>query len=151
MPELKLPSKLEQILGRDDADKAFTTERQPSAQSFAINLETAGGREAEQVGWSHYYRSRWRDSGEMETLSLLFGEDVLIEIEGFNLRPLVSEIRECRLSGISEMSSAEVRLRRASGTSDPIIAAVRAYPEFDEIIRRIKGARHGKSGHAGRI
>src|SRR5579883_1979193 len=85
-----------------EEEKAFTTERQLTAQAFDLHVETRDGLESEGFPWSHY-SGRWHTKkGEMERLVILFGERV-VDIEGLNLRAIIDQIREGRLTGVKEM------------------------------------------------
>lgn len=151
MHEAIKPRALERILGRDEDTKSFASERQLTAQAFALHLDFKDGRESENVSWSHFRRARWRDDGDIERLFVLFAEDILV-IEGFNLKPLEDEVRECKLNRISEMSPQEAALKRASGATEPIISTISLYPDLEEILMEIKGENsRGKSSYAGRI
>jgi hypothetical protein len=84
---------------------------------------------------------------------VLFGERA-VEIEGHNLKVLVGEIREGQLSSIRELAEAQADLIRADADGEPIITGIRTYPDFEEMLREIKGenGREGRSdsGFAGR-
>jgi hypothetical protein len=133
--------------------KSFSKERQLSAQAFNLHVERRDGRQAEGFAWSHYVGYEWKDEGDQERLTVVFGERV-IEIEGHNLGVLVSEIRDGQLNGIRELASGQnALLQQANPENQPIISGVRSYPDFDEIVKQIKrgGASDDKGGHAGRI
>jgi hypothetical protein len=150
MHEAVKPRALERILGRDEDTKSYASERQLTAQAFALHVDFKDGRESENVSWSHFRRARWKDDGEIERLLVLFTEDILV-IEGFNLKLLEDEMRECKLNRISEMSWQEAALKKASGTTEPIISAISLYPDLEEILMEIKGeSSHDKSSHFGR-
>ena len=119
--------------------KSFTSERQPAAQSFNLHVERRDGRQAEGFPWSHYSGYRWTDEGDHERLVVLFGMRA-IEIEGVDLGGLVEEIREGQLNGIRELTSAQATLlARDNPDKEPVITSVKMYPDFDEILKEIKG------------
>jgi hypothetical protein len=90
--------------------------------------------------------------GENERIIMLFS-DGAIEIEGHNLKPLEDEIREYKLNSIREMATAaQMQLRHANPSGEPIISAIRSYPDVEEILREIKGEdENDKGGHARRV
>lgn len=148
MPESKF---LKKIIGDDDEQRAFTSERQHTAQAFTLHIEWKDGRRTEGFAWAHYLGYRWTDNSETEKLVLIFGERA-IEIEGHNLGVLVDDIREGKLNSIKELPSSRQMLQKANPTGEPVISAIRSFPDLDEILTEIKGEGHGnKGGHAGRI
>lgn len=134
-----------------DAAKSYSKERQLSAQSFALHVERRDGRSAEGFSWSHYVGHHWTQGGENEKLVVLFGERA-VEIEGHNLKVLVEGIRDGQLNGIRELAAGQAALlRQANPDNEPIIEAIRCYPEFDEILKEIKGENDDKARFARRI
>ena len=147
---------LNKIIDPKDTDEAtpFTSERQHAAQAFNFHVERRDGRQSEGFGWSHYVGYRWTDEGDREKLVVLFGTRA-VEIEGHNLGVLVDEIRKGQLNGVHELATAKAALKQASGDTDPVIMSVRTYPDFEEILKEIKGEEdrseaRGSSGFAGR-
>jgi hypothetical protein len=151
MPETKSRF-VERILDAKGADdsKAFTSERQLTAQAFNLHVERRDGRHSEGFPWSHYSGYQWTDDGSHETLIVLFGTRA-IEIEGHNLGVLVGEIREGQLNGIKEMTTAQATLKQANAEKEPIINSVKSYPDFAEILRDIKGEDDDKARHSKRF
>ncbi len=135
---------------RHDSDTAYTKERQHTAQAATIHIEWKDGRRSDNFSWGHFVRANWRDMGENERIVMLFS-DGAIEIEGHNLKPIEEEIREYKLNSIREMATAKQMLLNANPTGEPVISAIRAYPDVDEILREIKGEKRDQAGHAGRI
>ena len=149
MPETKSRF-VERILeAKADDAKAFTSERQLTAQAFNLHVERRDGRHSEGFPWSHYNGYQWADEGERERLVVLFGTRA-IEIEGHNLGALVAEIREGQLNGIKELTTAQATLKQANAEKEPIINSVKMFPDFEEILKEIKGDEH-EAGHAGRV
>lgn len=134
-----------------EAAKSYTKERQLSAQSFALHVERRDGKSAEGFSWSHYAGHHWiRDEGN-EKLVVLFGQRA-VEVEGHNLGVLVEGIRDGQLNGIRELSSGQAMLlRQANPDNEPIIESVKTYPEFEEILKEIKGENDDKARFARRI
>lgn len=151
MPETKSRF-IEKILDPKAADdtKSFTSERQHAAQAFNFHVERRDGRHSEGFGWSHYVGYRWSDDGDREKLVVLFGTRA-VEIEGHNLGALVTEIREGQLNGVRELASSAATLRQANGDMDPVIMAVKTYPDFEEILKELKGEEERENRHARRI
>jgi hypothetical protein len=150
MPEAKSRF-LDKILEpKCDDTKAFTSERQLTAQSFNLHVERRDGRRSEGFAWSHYLGYQWKDEGDRERLVIVFGERA-VEIEGHNLNVLVAEIREGQLNSIREMATAQAELKRANAEHEPIISSVRLYPDFEEIFRNIKGDDDDKNRNARRM
>jgi hypothetical protein len=142
MPEPKSKF-LDRILdtrgGDAEAPPAFTKERQHSAQSFNLHVERKDGRRSEGFAWSHYVGYQWTDEGSHERLIVVFGMRA-VEIDGHNLGVLVSEIREGQLNGIRELASGQkMLLEQRNPDNQPIIASVKSYPEFEDILKAIKG------------
>jgi len=136
--------------GFGEEPRAFTSERQHTAQAFNLHVEWLDGRRAEGFAWAHYSGYRWLDNSDTEKLILLFGPRAL-EIEGHNLGVLVIEIREGQLNSIRELPTVQQKLLGQSNEENqPIISAVRAYPEFDEILKEIKGEEDDKARSTGR-
>lgn len=151
MPEAARSKVLDKILDRPEDDKAFTRERQHTAQAFTLHLEWKDGRQSEDFCWTHFVRARWVDFGDTEKLILIFS-DGAVEIQGHNLKPLENDVRECKLNGVSEMSSQQVMLKRAVSPEEPIISAIKAYPDVEEMLKEIKGEdEHDPGRHARRV
>jgi hypothetical protein len=75
-----------------------------------------------------------------------------VEIEGHNLKVLVEGIRDGQLNGIRELAAAQAALlRQANPDNEPIIDSVKCYPEFDELLKEIKGENDDKGRFARRI
>jgi hypothetical protein len=151
MPESKSKFLSKIIEPAADGGKGFTKERQAAAQSFNLHVERRDGRHTEGFAWSHYVGYRWTDEGEQERLVVIFGERA-VEIEGHNLGVLVSEIRDGQLNGIREMASGQNKLlAHANPDNEPIISGVKLYPEFEEILKQIKGEDDDKTRHTRRF
>jgi hypothetical protein len=150
MPEAKSRF-VERILDGKNAEdgKAFTSERQLTAQAFNLHVEKRDGRHSEGFAWSHYTGYRWTDGGETETLVVLFGTRA-VEIEGHNLKSLVEEIRQGQLNGIKELATAQAMLKQANAESEPVISSVKMYPDFEEMLRELKGDDHD-TGFVGKV
>ena len=134
-----------------DEKASFTSERQLTAQAFNLHVERRDGRRAEGFAWSHYAGYQWTDEGETERLVVIFGERA-VEIKGHNLGVLVGEIREGQLNSIRELASGQATLlERGNPDNQPIISDVKSYPDFDEILRDLKGENDDKHRHAKRI
>ena len=74
-----------------------------------------------------------------------------VEILGHNLGVLVDEIRKGQLNSVHELATAKAGLKQASGDTDPVIMSVRTYPDFEEILKEIKGEEERETRHAKRI
>jgi len=140
MPETKSRF-LKKII--DDADgesaRSFAAERQLTAQAFNLHVERRDGRRSEGFAWSHYAGYQWSDEGNRERLVVVFGARAL-EIEGHGLSVLVSEIREGQLNMIRELTTGQgVLAARENPGGEPVITSVRTYPDFEEILKEIKG------------
>src|SRR5271165_4114300 len=116
----------------------FTTERQLTAQAFNLQVEKRDGRHSEGFPWSHYAGCKWSNEGEHERLVILFGPRAL-EIEGHNLRDLLDEVCEGKLKGVKEWVTAQAALKEATADTDPIITSITMHPDFEEILKEIKG------------
>jgi len=151
MPEAKSKFISRIIDSSPETARSYSKERQLSAQSFSLHVEYRDGRRAEGFAWSHYAGHHWTDDGERERLVVIFG-DRAVEIEGHNLGVLVTEIRDGQLNAVRELPGAQnALLRQNNPDNEPIIASVKSYPEFGEILKEIKGGNDDKSKHARRI
>src|SRR5580704_776865 len=120
-------------------DKGYTSERQHTAQAFNLHVERRDGRRSEGFAWSHYAGYQWTDEGSHERLVVVFGMRA-VEIEGHNLGLLVTEIREGQLNSIRELASGQAQLLQQSNPDNqPVIESVKSYPDFEDILREIKG------------
>ena len=134
-----------------DESKSFTSERQHTAQAFNLHVERRDGRQTEGFAWSHYAGYQWTDLSDRERLVVVFGMRAL-EIEGTNLGVLVTEIREGQLNSIRELASGQVQLlRQGNPDNQPIISSVKMYPDFEEILKGIKGEDEHDASHAGKV
>jgi hypothetical protein len=139
---------LKKIIGDGEPEeKSFTSERQQTAQAFNLHIEKRDGKHSEGFGWSHYVGYRWTDEGEYERLVVLFGSRA-VEIEGHNLKALVDQIREGQLNGVRELITAQAELKRANAESEPVISSVKTYPDFEELLKEIKGGDEHDTGFA---
>jgi hypothetical protein len=135
--------------GQDDGP-SFTKERQHTAQAFNLHVERRDGRRAEGFAWSHYVGYQWTDEGNRERLIVIFGARA-IEIEGHRLGILTNQIREGQLNGIRELVSRQATLLEHDNPDDqPVIMSVKSYPDFEEILREIKGEDDDKHSHVKR-
>jgi hypothetical protein len=135
--------------GQDDGP-SFTKERQQTAQAFNLHVERRDGRRAEGFAWSHYVGYQWTDEGNRERLIVIFGARA-IEIEGHRLGILTDEIRGGQLNGIRELVSRQATLLEHDNPDDqPVIMSVKSYPDFEEILREIKGEDDDKHSHVKR-
>lgn len=154
MPEPKsrtLQRILEQNTGGAEEAKSFTSERQHTAQAFNLHIERKDGRRTEGFAWSHYAGYQWTDESSHERLVVVFGMRA-VEIEGHNLGVLVAEIREGQLNSIRELASGHAQLlEQGNPDNQPIITGVRSYPDFEEILKEIKGDDNRETGFAGRV
>jgi hypothetical protein len=134
-----------------EAGRSYTKERQLSAQSFTLHVERRDGKSAEGFSWSHYVGHHWSKDEGRETLIMLFGQRA-VEVEGQNLGALLESLRDGQLNGIRELSGSQAALlRQANPDNEPIIESVRCYPEFEEILKEIKGENDDKGRFARRI
>jgi hypothetical protein len=142
MPETKsrfLNKILETRDAEPDAPKSYTSERQHAAQAFNLHVERRDGRRSEGFAWSHYAGYQWTDEDSHERLVVVFGMRAL-EIEGHNLGVLVSEIRDGQLNSLRELASGKAMLlEQANPDNDPVITSVKSYPDFEAILKGIKG------------
>jgi hypothetical protein len=152
MPEAKSRF-LNKILDNSEPDTQpnFTKERQHTAQAFNLHVERRDGRHSEGFAWSHYAGYSWTDEGERERLVVIFGPRA-IEIEGQNLGVLVNEIREGQLNSIRELASRQATLfEHSNPDNQPIIASVKSYPDFEQILSEIKGEEDDRHSHVRRV
>jgi hypothetical protein len=131
--------------------RSFTSERQHTAQAFNLHVERRDGRRTEGFAWSHYAGYQWTDEGGAERLVVIFGARA-IEIEGHNLGVLVNEIRDGQLNSIRELASGQAKLlQQGNPDNQPVITGVKSYPEFEDILKEIKGEDDRETRHARRL
>jgi hypothetical protein len=150
MPEAKSDFVKRLFDDKQDAGKAFTAERQLTAQAFNLHVERRDGRHSEGFAWSHYTGYRWTDENDHEKLVVLFGTRA-VEIEGHNLGALVHEIREGQLNGVKELVTAEAALKQANADTEAVISSIKTYPDFEELLKEIKGDGGHEPGFAGKV
>jgi hypothetical protein len=122
-----------------DAVPSSSSERQLASQAFNLHIEHLDGRVSEGLAWSLYTGYRWTDDGDHETLVLVFGPRA-VEITGLNLRGLVAKIREGQLTSVRELpTSQRKQLEQMNPDNQAIIASIKTFPDFDEVLREIKG------------
>jgi len=153
MPEAK--SRFLKKIIEDGAEAAdapsFTKERQHSAQAFNLHIERRDGRRTEGFAWSHYVGYQWKDEGSHERLVVVFGMRA-VEIEGQNLGVLVNEIREGQLNSIRELASGQAQLLQLGNPDNqPVISGVKTYPDFEEVLKEIRGDGEHDTGFAGKV
>jgi len=119
--------------------KSYTAERQLAAQAFNLHVERRDGRFSEGFPWAHYAGYRWTDEGSHERLLVMFGPRAL-EIEGHHLMALVDEIRDGQLNSIRELTTAQrTLLEHSNPDNEPVITSLKSYPDFEEMLKEIKG------------
>ena len=143
---------LERILDPKSPDEAkgFTAERQHTAQAFDLQVEKRDGRWSEGFPWHHYSGRKWTDEGSHERLVIFFSGRA-VEILGHNLKPLIDQLREGRLTGVTEMLTSHAVLSRAEGSAETIINNVEMYPDAEEILKEIKGDDGHDTGFVGKM
>jgi hypothetical protein len=132
----------------EDQKKTYTSEHTAQAQNLQVEYKT--GRLVDVFTWPMFRRARWTDEGEHERLTIVFA-DGLIEIEGHNLRVLLDQINEGKLKGVKEQISSQVTLMQANAAEEPVIRAVRSYPDFEEVLQEVKGDGDRSTGFAGKV
>ena len=128
----------------------YTSERQLAAQAFSFHVEKRDGRHSEAFPWAHYAGCLWKDEGSHERLVILFGSRA-VEIEGHNLKVLENEVRSGQLNGVREMVTAQAAAKTANADADPVIREVRMYPDFEEILKEIKGEQRSETRFTERL
>ena len=122
-----------------DPVQSSSSERQLAAQAFNLHIEHLDGRVSEGLAWSLYAGYRWTDDDDHETLVLVFGPRA-VEITGLNLRGLVAKIREGQLTSVRELpTSQRKQLEQMNPDNQAIIASIKTFPDFDEVLKEIKG------------
>jgi hypothetical protein len=153
MPETKrFLDKILDVKGPSaDEGKSFTSERQHTAQAFNLHVEHKDGRRTEGFAWSHYAGYQWTDEGTVERLVVIFGMRA-VEIEGHNLGVLVNEIRDGQLNSVRELASGQVQLLgQRNPDNQPVITGVKSYPDFEDVLKEIKGESEHETRHTRRI
>ena len=151
MPDVKSRFLNKILDDKGDAPKPFTSERQHTAQAFNLHIKRRDGRRAEGFAWSHYVGYQWTDEGSHERLIVIFGTRA-VEIEGHHLGVLVEEICEGQLKSIHELVTGQkLLLEQDNPDNVPIIGSVKTYPDFEEVLKEIKGDGDHDTGFARKI
>jgi len=75
-----------------------------------------------------------------------------VEIEGHNLGVLVAEIREGQLNSIRELASGQAQLlQQGNPDNQPVIESVKSYPDFEEVLKQLKGEDEHENRHTRRF
>lgn len=131
--------------------RSFGSERQLTAQAFNLHVEKRDGRHAEGFPWSLYGGYSWNDEGEHERLVVLFGGRA-VEIEGHHLGVLINEIREGQLNLIRELTTSQgTLLAHENPNGEPVITSVKMWPDFEDMLKEIKGEDERETRHAKRF
>jgi hypothetical protein len=160
MPDTKSKSFAEEVMrknaritGRDDHDNSGRkrhTSAGAGTQAFTLRADFKDGRKKRGTAWSHFSDYEWNDEGDIETLTIIFG-DRIVTMRGFNLLVLVREIDEGKLKTFEELVSAEAKMLRENPDDEAVVVNVEIFPEFKELVQEIKGEREHEAGHAGRL
>jgi len=150
MHEAAKSKTLARILDRDEDVRSHTSERQHAAQAFALHLEYKDGRASENIPWMRFVRANLTDYSDCERLTVLF-DNCVVEVDGHNLKAIEEDLRECRLKEIVELLSQQVKLKRAEGAAEPLVSAIRCYPEIDIAVSQMKGEDDDQGRHARRL
>lgn len=124
-----------------DWRKAFTVERDGSAQPFCISVRLQNGRGAVGIAMSLYLRHWWLDDGgRTEKLILLFSGGA-IYLEGRHLQRGVDALEEGKLKRIQEQSKNEISLIKGRNADlrkpedkEPFVARVVVMPSLQQAL-----------------
>lgn len=121
-------------------DDASDRERQLGAQAFTLRVKYSDNRRIEGFPWAHYTGYQWSDDADAkERLTLMFGARAIV-IEGYRLRNLLREIDDGRRRHLVELGETEARLAaQKPEENDAVIASVKSFPDFEEMLKEIKG------------
>jgi hypothetical protein len=126
--------------------RAFTLERQETAQAFNLRIWFRNGRQAQALHWSHYLGDEYRDDGgEWESLTLLFGDRV-VRIRGEHFKRLLDGLDDGKLRILQEQDGNEVKAIRAhnldkrlASDKETIIAEIEVLPPFETLAAALEG------------
>ena len=121
--------------------RAFTVERDGSAQPFCISVRSQDGRSADGFTMSIYLRHRWLDGGgRLERLVLLFNGSA-IYIEGQHLQRGLDALEEGKLKRIQEQNSNEIALIKSRNADmrkpedkEPFVSRVVITPSLQSVL-----------------
>jgi hypothetical protein len=130
---------LQRLTGKkEEAEAALTRERQINAQSFSLGVAWKNPRRTESFPWSMYGGHEWTDDGDMESISVIFGERGCT-VRGYRLGVLDHDLRVGKCSAIREHTKAQVEMMLAGEGEEPIIVSIETFPPFPELVASIKG------------
>lgn len=125
--------------GMDLPPRAWTRERQLTAQSLNLRVDWIDGRRSEGFSWHRYAGFEWQDLSDEERLIIHF-DPRFVEIFGRNLGVLMDDIAEGRLNRVRELPSAQRKqLEQLNPENEPVIRAINVYPRFQALLDEIKG------------
>jgi hypothetical protein len=152
MAEAKRSATLTNILGTSEerSGKGHSVAG-PGEQAFSIRADFRDGRRKRALAWSHFTDYQWKDHGDHEELEIIFGDRILT-IKGHNLMVLGRQIDEGKLKSFEEELTA--RITQAQGhppDNEALVTSVEIYPEFDELLKEIRGESDDKQQFARRV
>jgi hypothetical protein len=156
MRDVKAKSFAEALLGNERHgpanDDTSDRERQPGAQAFTLRVKYSDNRRIEGFPWAHYTGYQWADSDDAkERLTLMFGTRAVV-IEGYRLRNLLREIDDGRRRYLVELGETEARLAaQKPEENDAVIVSVKSYPDFEEMLKDIKGEHRSETRFTDRL
>jgi hypothetical protein len=130
-------------------EDGLTRERQTNAQAFALSVVFKDRRRRQTFPWSMYGGHEWTDDGEVETISLLFGERGCI-VRGYRFASLDRDLSLGKRASICEHTKAQVDTMLAHEGEEPIILQVETFPPFPELVTSLKGEDEHEDRHARR-
>lgn len=131
--------------GRDETPshwrKAFTVEREGTAQTFSLSVRSCDGRSVDGFAMSHYVRHQWLDrNAHPERLVLLFSTGAMC-IEGEHLQRGLDALEEGKLKRIQVQDSNEIAAIRSRNADvrkpedkEPVVSRVLIAPSLDTVL-----------------
>lgn len=131
--------------GRDESTapgrKAFTVEREGTAQTFSLSVRARDGRAVDGFAMSHYVRHQWLDrNARTERFVVLFSFGA-IYIEGEHLQRGFDALEEGKLKRIQILDTNEIAAIRSRNADvrkpeekEPIVTRVLIAPSLDTVL-----------------
>jgi hypothetical protein len=128
----------------DDNKGRLTREHQTNVQAFSLTVLFKDRRRRETFPWSMYGGHKWTDDGDVETITVLFGERGCI-VRGYRFDDLDRELSLGKRASISEHTKAQVQsmlaeeAKEAKEAMEAVILSVETFPAFPQLVAEIKG------------
>lgn len=129
-----------------ESSASLVREHQTSAQAFAFTVVFKEQRSRQSFPWAMYLGHEWRDDGDMECITAMFGERCCI-VRGYRLGALDRDMSLGKRAAIREHTKAQVGAMLAEEGEEPVIVSIETFPQLHEMMAVRKGESDA-AGHA---